>query len=133
MWLRWVGRRWAALTNRDGAGLLIAAEGMPFGFDARFYSPETMRNAPYSFQMERAKSIYLHVDAAQSGVGGINSWKTPPLEKHRLNDDVYNYSYRLLPLRGDIDATLETRAPFRTSEVAGSGDGSTGTEKMDNS
>jgi beta-galactosidase len=112
------GVRWAALTDKDGFGLLVAAEGAPLGVDARFYSPETMRNSKYSFEMERSESIYLHVDAAQSGVGGINSWKTPPLEKHRLNEDVYTYTYRLLPLDGNVEAALAKRAPVKASDVA---------------
>lgn len=92
--------RWVALTDAAGVGLLVAAEGDPLGIDARFYTQEAMRNATYSFQMERSEHIVLHVDAAQSGVGGINSWKTPPLEKHRLNEDVYTVAYRLTPLAG---------------------------------
>ncbi|VGO16399.1 Beta-galactosidase [Pontiella desulfatans] len=92
--------RWAAFTDDEGHGLLVAAEGGPVGIDARFYSPETMRNSKYSFQMKRSDSIYLHVDAAQSGVGGINSWKTPPLDKHRLLNSTYTYRYRLVPVAG---------------------------------
>jgi beta-galactosidase len=110
--------RWAAFTDRGGRGLLISAADAPFGFDARFYSPETMRRADYSFRMERSENIVLHVDAAQSGVGGINSWKTPPLEKHRLNEDVYTYAYRLLPLGGEIEPALAGRAPLKASTAA---------------
>jgi beta-galactosidase len=110
--------RWAALTGKDGFGLLVAAEGAMLGVDARFYSPDTMRNSKYSFQMKRSGSLFFHVDAAQSGVGGINSWKTPPLEKHRLNDEVYTYAYRLLPFGGSVDAALAKRAPFKAADVA---------------
>jgi beta-galactosidase len=109
--------RWAALTDPAGQGLLIAAEGLPLGVDARFYSPATMRSSKYSFQMKRSDSIYLHVDAAQSGVGGIDSWATPPLEKHRLNDGVYTYAYRLIPFDGDVDAALAKRDRIEMSAV----------------
>jgi hypothetical protein len=77
-----------------------------------------MRNSKYSFQMERSENIYLHVDTAQSGVGGINSWKTPPLEKHRLNEEVYTYAYRLIPFSGSVEAALTRRASFNASDVA---------------
>ncbi len=112
------GIRWAAFCDDNGHGLLVAAAGAPLGIDARYYSPDTMRFAKYSFQMERSENIYLHIDAAQSGVGGINSWKTPPLEKYRLNDDSYTYAYRLIPFKGSVDATLAKRAPFKASDVA---------------
>jgi hypothetical protein len=48
--------------------------------------------------MERSEHIYLNIDAAQSGVGGINSWSMPPQRQHRLFDEHYSYSYRLIPI-----------------------------------
>ncbi len=90
--------RWAEFTDASGNGLKIAAVGNPLGIGARFYSAETMRESDYSFQMQRSDHIFLNIDAAQSGVGGINSWAAPPLKKHRLNKDKYTYAYRLIPL-----------------------------------
>jgi beta-galactosidase len=90
--------RWISLTDADGIGLKIMAKGAPFGTTARFYSTQTIRDADYSFQMQRSEHIYLYIDAAQSGVGGINSWAAPPQKQHRLFDEHYAYSYRLIPL-----------------------------------
>jgi len=90
--------RWISLTDADGTGLKITANGSPFGTSARFYSAQTIRDAKYSFQMERSEHIYLNIDAAQSGVGGINSWSAPPQRQHRLFDEHYSYSYRLIPV-----------------------------------
>lgn len=94
------GIRWAELTDRKGRGLRVVAEGAPLSLSARFYSEETMRDSDYSFQMERSGFIHLNIDAAQSGVGGINSWGSVPLKPYRLRDEVYQYSYRLSPLGG---------------------------------
>ena len=57
-----------------------------------------MRNSAYSFQMERSDSIHLTIDASQSGVGGINSWKEPPLDANRLLEKYYSYSYLIQPI-----------------------------------
>ena len=109
--------RWAALSDASGAGLPVAAEGMPLGLGARHYSRPTMRESDYSFQMERSDNIFLNIDAAQSGVGGINSWGAMPLEKHRLNQAVYAYAYRLLPMFGSVADALSRRAAFEPSDV----------------
>ena len=59
-----------------------------------------MRESDYSFQMDRSDFIHLNIDAAQSGVGGINSWGSIPLKPYRLRDVHVEYSYRLEPLAG---------------------------------
>jgi beta-galactosidase len=109
--------RWAVLTDKSGTGLMVAAEGAPFGFDARFYSLDTMQNSDYSFQMERSDHIVLHLDAGHSGVGGIDSWKSPPLDEHCLNEQIYAYAYRLIPISGSAESALDGRALFVKSDV----------------
>ncbi len=109
--------RWVALASDSGKGLLVSAEGAPLGIEARHYSTQTMRESDYSFQMERSEDIFLHIDAGQSGVGGINSWGARPLEKNRLMGKTYRYTYRMLPLSGDVEKTLSKRAAFTASNV----------------
>ncbi len=107
--------RWAAFTNDQGEGLLVTSDLEPIALGARHYSVETMRKSDYSFQMERSDNIFLNIDAAQSGVGGVNSWGATPMEKHRLNEKKYNYSYRLLPMQGTIVETLSKRIEVEVS------------------
>lgn len=96
--------RWVALTDADGCGLMVAAEHAPLGIGARHYSVQTMRASSYSFQMKRSSTIHLNIDAAQRGVGGITSWGARPLVEHQLQEKVYQYAYRLIPVCGDVDA-----------------------------
>ncbi len=109
--------RWVALTNENGDGLLVSAEGTPLGMGARHYSQQTMRDSDYSFQMERSNDIFLNIDAAQSGVGGITSWGALPLEKYRLNAKTYHYTYRLIPLFGKVDKALSSQSAFIKSDI----------------
>ncbi len=102
--------RWAALTDGEGHGLLVAAVDAPLNVGASHYSSQTMDASAYSFQMERSEDIFLNIDAAQSGVGGINSWGAKPLPQYRLLERSYRYSYRLLPLSGDVEQALAGRA-----------------------
>ncbi|MCF7863384.1 MAG: DUF4981 domain-containing protein, partial [Kiritimatiellales bacterium] len=110
--------RWVALTDGNGDGLLVSGEGGWLGIGARHYSRQTMYDSQYSFQMERSNDIFLNIDAAQSGVGGINSWNATPLEPYRLNAKTYRYTYRMRPVSGDVWATLSSQVAFAASDVA---------------
>ncbi|MDP5045478.1 MAG: hypothetical protein NWQ06_10945, partial [Leeuwenhoekiella sp.] len=39
--------------------------------------------------------VFLHLDLKQRGLGGLNSWGEYPLEKYRLEDNSYTYSYTI--------------------------------------
>ena len=125
------GVRWAALTDNGGIGLLVVANGSPLGIGARHYGQQTMRESGYSFQMARDPDIFLDIDAAQSGVGGINSWGARPLDKYRLFADRYHYAYRLKPLSGDDpEKALSSLSPFNAPNAAA--EALPDTSKLDN-
>jgi len=69
-----------------------------------------MDRSQYSFQMQRGDRVYLNLDTAQYGVGGINSWGATPLPQYKLKAKPYHYAYRIQPLSGgftSIDTTLQ--------------------------
>ena len=103
-----VGVRWVALTNDNGEGLLVTANGSPLSVGAKHYSKETMEASKYSFQMERSEDIYLNIDAKQLGVGGNNSWGKTALKKYLLTEKKPSFSYHIHPLvdRESIDEIL---------------------------
>ena len=40
----------------------------------------------------------VNIDAAQTGLGGTNSWGQQPLSKYRLKPEgTYQYSFRIIP------------------------------------
>ena len=92
------GVRWSMFTDTQQDGMLIAELDRPLGLLARFYGMETMRTSLYSFEMERSDAIHLYVDAAQAGVGGINSWGATPIAENQLLDRYYEYGYRMVPV-----------------------------------
>ena len=101
--------RWIALSDKKGNGLLITAIEPLLSTSVRNYSNETIAKSNYSFQMKRGDAIYLHLDLAQSGVGGINSWGAQPLKKYQLTQKTFHYAYRLQPLIGGFDAVEKTQ------------------------
>ena len=101
--------RWVALVDESGKGLLVSAIDPLLSVTARNYSTQTMDRSQYSFQMQRGDRVYLNLDTAQYGVGGINSWGATPLSQYKLKAKPYHYAYRIQPLSGSFSAVSTTR------------------------
>jgi len=91
--------RWITLKNTQGNGLRIEGE-QPLGFSALNISTEDIdpgngkaQKHPTDLTVE--DKVFLHIDLKQRGLGGLNSWGTFPLDKYRLLDDQYSYSYTI--------------------------------------
>ncbi len=100
---------WVALTNDQGAGLLVT--GMPaLSVGAKHYPTNEIDGADYSFKLKRHPEVFLNIDHQQMGVGGIDSWSENafPMEPYRLpGDRAYSYKYRLSPIEGDYSGKLK--------------------------
>lgn len=104
--------RWVALTNAKGIGL-IAVGAPTLSVGARHFAKEDMERAAYTFQMRPHPQTFLNLDAAQMGVGGVDSWSRDawPLAAYRIGSDKpLTYRYRLTPIEGDF--TQKTREAF---------------------
>ncbi len=94
--------RWLELTNDSGIGIRI--EGLqPLSVSAMPYRSEdldpglTKKQMHYS-DIEPRREVVLHVDLAQRGLGGDDSWGAVPHEKYRLEADRYEYGYIIRPI-----------------------------------
>jgi beta-galactosidase len=94
--------RWLELTNDYGIGIRI--EGLqPLSVSAMPYRSEdldpglTKKQMHYS-DIEPRREVVLHVDLAQRGLGGDDSWGAVPHEKYRLEADRYEYGYIIRPI-----------------------------------
>ena len=99
--------RWAALTDRDGRGLLVV--GMPLVYvNAQHHMIEDLANATHTNELERRDEITLCVDHLHMGVGGDDSWSQSTRPEHLIEPGRFEYSVRLRPLmgKGDDPATL---------------------------
>ncbi len=95
--------RWVAFTNREGAGVQIIGV-QPIGFSALLYLAEDMdpgitKKNQHPSDLNERNFISLHIDLAQRGVGGDNSWGALPHEQYRLTSSVYSYSYIIKPIK----------------------------------
>ena len=91
--------RWFSLQNDKGAGLKITGE-QALGFSTLNVStesldPGTTKMQRHTTDVKPQDAVFVHVDLAQRGVGGDNSWGALPHEQYLLTASKYSYSYTL--------------------------------------
>ncbi|MFG2725527.1 glycoside hydrolase family 2 TIM barrel-domain containing protein [Streptomyces canus] len=104
--------RWAALTGRDGVGLLVSGEPL-LEVNASHFTPEDLSSGVrHDYQLTPRDAVVLRVNHRQMGVGGDNSWGAHTHDEYKLfaNRD-YSYTYRLRPVTDVARATAASRRP----------------------
>jgi beta-galactosidase len=94
------GARWIALKNKKGSLIRIEAVEQPFCFSALHYTaedfdPGTTKKQQHISDVTPRKVTILHIDHAQRGVGGDNSWGALPHDAYRLTGRQYSYAYKI--------------------------------------
>jgi beta-galactosidase len=108
--------RWAALTGRDGVGLLVSGEPL-LEVNASHFTPEELSiGVRHDYQLTPRDAVVLRVNHRQMGVGGDNSWGAHTHDEYKLfaNRD-YAYTYRLRPVTDVGAATAASRRPTGTA------------------
>ncbi len=90
--------RWAALTARDGRGLLVMHMGELLNTSAWPHTQDDLEAARHTVDLPTRDAITWNIDHAQRGLGGINSWGAKPLPQYRLTDRNYTYEFVLRPV-----------------------------------
>jgi len=85
-----------AFYDKTGAGLLITGTQL-FNFTANPFSPEELTREKWgdlhTYDLKDTGKISLCLDHLQMGLGGIDSWLSPPLEQYRIKAESYNFSF----------------------------------------
>ena len=92
--------RWLSLTDAAGQGLRVEGAGQPISFSAIPFRTEDLdpglsKKQQHPTDLKAHGQTWLHLDLAQRGVGGDNSWGALPHEPYRLLAKQYSYSYTL--------------------------------------
>jgi len=95
--------RWVTMTNKKGKGIRIEADKV-FCFSALPYSlddldPAADKKQFHSGELVAKGNIFMHVDLLQSGVQGIDSWGSQPLEQYRIPFAKLDYSFTIKPIK----------------------------------
>ncbi|WP_223808926.1 glycoside hydrolase family 2 TIM barrel-domain containing protein [Rufibacter hautae] len=96
--------RWYKVTNGTGNGLQVTAE-TPLSISALHYFDQDLDDGEEKQQRHAAElkprpQTQLSIDAAQMGVGGVDSWRSWPLEKYRLPYASYEMQFMIKPIKG---------------------------------
>jgi beta-galactosidase len=99
--------RWLTLTDAAGRGLRVEAAGQPICFSALPFRTEDLdpglsKKQQHPTDLKMHGQTWLHLDLAQRGVGGDNSWGALPHEQYRLLAKQYSYSYTLRLVDGEL-------------------------------
>ncbi|RBP51068.1 glycoside hydrolase family 2 TIM barrel-domain containing protein [Arenicella xantha] len=95
--------RYVTLSNKDGLG--VKFRGTPrINFNVQRFDPEDYdttaadrsRNT-HPHDLATTETLFLNIDYRQRGVGGTDSWGSPPLTKYTLPWLDYRYSYFIEP------------------------------------
>jgi beta-galactosidase len=97
------GVRWVTLTNSKGKGLRFEMIDSTLNFSALPYSlddldPGVNKKQYHSGELVKRKEIYMHLDLNQTGVQGIDSWGSQPLNQYILPFRDQQYTYWIKPL-----------------------------------
>jgi beta-galactosidase len=94
--------RWFELRNKDGKGIRIESDSLLSMSALHFFDSDLddgdTKDQRHSGDLHPRRQTQLHIDKVQMGLGGINSWRTWPLEQYRLPYKNYKYQFRITPL-----------------------------------
>ena len=96
--------RWLTMTDKKGRGLKFEMADSLLNFSALPYSlddldPEMNKKQYHSGELTERNKIFMHIDLQQSGLQGMDSWGSWPLEKYRVQYKDQAYTYWIKPLR----------------------------------
>lgn len=96
--------RTVSFTDATGNGLQIEAVDVPFNFTARHnldadLDPGMTKKQQHMADIDRRNILAVNIDLQQRGLGGDTSWGDKPMDKYRLQDKQYSFSYLLKPVK----------------------------------
>ena len=94
--------RWLTLTDEAGRGVridapqLLSVSAMPYLTED--FDPGLTKKQQHACDVRPRREVVLHVDLAQRGLGGDDSWDRGPHAPYLLTADHYAYTYLITPL-----------------------------------
>ncbi|WP_346859714.1 glycoside hydrolase family 2 TIM barrel-domain containing protein [uncultured Draconibacterium sp.] len=91
--------RWLALTDAAKSGLMVLGEN-PVQTSVWPYTAENIRVAQHPTELQKADKLTVNISGAMAGIGGNDSWSinARPIEKYRLLDKNFNFTFKLVPV-----------------------------------
>ncbi len=87
--------RWLRLKSERGGGLLVSGAGNLLNFNVQDYADRDLYDSRTTHLLERGGKTFLHLDMAQMGLGGDDSWSPRVHKEFVLANKVYRYGFTL--------------------------------------
>jgi beta-galactosidase len=110
--------RWAAVTDRSGAGVVVVATDKPFAFSAIPYKAADLVGAKRWVDLKPRAETILSIDAAQCGLGN-SSCGPGVLVRYAVLPVERELSFALAPLRPGEDAAVIARRARTNAALEG--------------
>jgi beta-galactosidase len=95
--------RYVTFTDPTGVGIRFEGMDNRICFNARYNADEDLdpgfgKKQMHPIDVYPRNHLFVNIDLKQMGVGGDDSWGAKPLDKYRLQDGEYSYSYLIKPV-----------------------------------
>ena len=97
------GVRWVTFREDSGNGLMIQGD-IPLNIAAYPYEQNKINGLKNAIEVSFQDVIEVHIDYQQMGIGGDNSWGDHTMDKYKLLDKKYSYSFWIKPIEAKNDA-----------------------------
>ncbi|WP_442591743.1 glycoside hydrolase family 2 TIM barrel-domain containing protein [Pedobacter sp. AW31-3R] len=97
------GIRWFKVMDKSGKGFVVTSD-TQLSMSALHYFDADLddgdkRHQRHAADISARPETQLNIDFKQMGVGGIDSWRSRPLEQYQLPFTGYNFSFMIKPIR----------------------------------
>lgn len=89
---------WLAVSELTGHGLYAFGTGRSFSFNCSHFTAEDLTETAHDYELVPRKETVVYVDYRHSGIGSHSCGPRLP-ERWRLNEESFDFSFRLLPAR----------------------------------
>lgn len=104
--------RWAAFRDNLGLGFMVVGD-IPLNIAAYPYEQNKIAGLKNAIDVSLQDVIELHIDYQQMGIGGDNSWGDHTMEKYKLKEKKYNYSFYIKPLSVSSNPTEVSKTTYK--------------------
>lgn len=96
--------RWAVLTDREGYGIKVVADGVPLGMGGYNFQMNELCYNPgtgkvHGGSIEKKDMVWLNIDKMQMGVGGDNTWGAQTHTEYTITPVEQEYTFYIVPVR----------------------------------
>lgn len=105
------GVKWISITDEEDGSAMLICGNEDVNASALHFTAGQLNKANHVHELTPCSKTFVTIDTAVCGTGN-NSCGFETLEQYQVNNQVYNYSFTLLPVASDVNL-METSKKYR--------------------